>query len=522
MRRASVGLGLVIGALTSVVLTSVLALGHALAGLPFLPFDVFEWLTRILPGRLLTAAIDLIVSVVMALHLPTAAAAKATEEGLAIVTFLMGSAVLGGGVALALRRVAKLVAGVAAGAVWLGVAIASERTLGPISWRGELWLSLVLLAWGLGLAWAIDRTKLEPHPEPGERRARRRFLEALVGVAATSSGALLAVAALFRRSRPAPVVAPSTGPGAADLAADVAMPGRALPVAGTRAEITPNDRFYRIDIDLEPPRIDASTWRLHVDGLVAAPRDFTIDEIRAMPTGSQIITLECISNRVGGDLISTSNWTGVRLRDFLRLLGASDRARAVNIEAADGFHESVPIAEANDERTLLVHAMNGVPLPVAHGFPLRVYIPNHYGMKQPKWITKMHVSDREKPGYWVERGWSERAIVQTTSVIDTVAAPAVVGDNKVVPVGGIAYSGARGISRVEVQVDEGPWESATLLTPALSPLSWVLWRYDWPYEPGGHTFRVRAYDGTGTLQPTRVRPPHPDGATGIDTFTASA
>jgi hypothetical protein len=170
---------------------------------------------------------------------------------------------------------------------------------------------------------------------------------------------------------------------------------------------------------------------------------------------------------------------------------------------------------------MLVHAMNGVPLPREHGFPLRIYIPNHYGMKQPKWITKLTVSDRERPGYWVERGWSERAIVQTTSVIDAVAPPTVVNGAKVVPVGGIAFAGARGIGRVEVQVDEGPWVAAELIAPPVSALTWVLWRYEWPYQPGAHTFRVRAYDGTGALQPTRVRPPHPDGATGIHAVTAT-
>jgi hypothetical protein len=155
---------------------------------------------------------------------------------------------------------------------------------------------------------------------------------------------------------------------------------------------------------------------------------------------------------------------------------------------------------------LLVHAMNGVPLPAEHGFPLRIYIPGRDGMKQPKWITRMRAIDGEPRGYWPERGWSQEAIVKTTSVIDTVDKSSV---------GGIAYAGERGVSKVEVQVDDGPWTQATILAPPLGPLTWILWRYDWPSRPGDHTFRVRAYDGMGALQPTIPRRPHPDGASGI-------
>ena len=168
-----------------------------------------------------------------------------------------------------------------------------------------------------------------------------------------------------------------------------------------------------------------------------------------------------------------------------------------------------------DDRTLLVYEMNGEPLPVEHGFPLRIYIPDHYGMKQPKWIIRMEAIDHKGKGYWVDRGWNERAIVKTTSVVDSIAAGDVVPQSRIVPVGGIAYAGARGISKVEVQVDNGLWEAAELRNPALSPLTWVQWRFQWQAEEGRHTFRVRAYDGTGTLQEIGPNSPHPDGATGI-------
>jgi hypothetical protein len=228
-----------------------------------------------------------------------------------------------------------------------------------------------------------------------------------------------------------------------------------------------------------------------------------------------VITLECISNRLGGDLISTSLWTGVRLSEVLRRARVRAGATAVDIEATDGFYESVRMDDVNDERTLLVYAMNGEPLPPAHGFPLRIYVPNRHGMKLPKWIERLRVSDRPGRGYWVDRGWSQEAIPHTTSVIDTVGMSMMVGEAAILPVGGIAYAGARGISRVDVQVDDGPRVAAQLITPALSPLTWVLWRYDWPYVAGKHSFRVRAHDGRGELQPTEERGPHPDGASGI-------
>jgi hypothetical protein len=172
-----------------------------------------------------------------------------------------------------------------------------------------------------------------------------------------------------------------------------------------------------------------------------------------------------------------------------------------------------------DPRTLLVYGMNGETLPVEHGFPLRIYRPNRYGMKQPKWITHIEAIDKEGPGYWVERGWSAEAHPQIVSVIDTVAKDQA-ADGKI-PVGGIAWAGDRGIQKVEVQVDDGVWDAAILRTPPLSPLTWVQWRYDWPTSPGRHTFRVRATDGTGALQIEDVSDVYPNGATGYDEVTVN-
>jgi len=168
-----------------------------------------------------------------------------------------------------------------------------------------------------------------------------------------------------------------------------------------------------------------------------------------------------------------------------------------------------------DERCLLVYEMNGVALPVEHGFPLRVYIPNRYGMKQPKWIENIELVADRMPGYWVDRGWDREAYVNTVSVVDTVMVDPDQGEAGMALCGGIAWASAKGISKVEVQVDSEDWADAELISPPLSPLNWMLWRYAFPYEPGRHTVSVRAYDGSGQLQVTERRPTQPSGATGI-------
>ena len=166
---------------------------------------------------------------------------------------------------------------------------------------------------------------------------------------------------------------------------------------------------------------------------------------------------------------------------------------------------------------MLTYAWDGVPLPVGHGFPLRIYIPDLYGMKQPKWIESIEATDHWEPGYWVVRGWDKVARMKATSVIDTVGMDMNIiyaSRGTPVPIGGIAHAGAGESRRVEVQVDDGPWQQAALRTP-LSHLTWVIWRYDWPFEPGEHTFTVRCYDGNGTPQIVRPSPPEPSGATGL-------
>ena len=176
---------------------------------------------------------------------------------------------------------------------------------------------------------------------------------------------------------------------------------------------------------------------------------------------------------------------------------------------------------------MLAYNWDGRPIPFDHGFPLRIWLPDRYGMKQPKWITGIEVIGEYKPGYWVERNWDEVARMHATAVIDTVAIDAVIedGDRKLIPVGGIAHAGARGISKVEVRIynedkNKGDWHEARLRKP-LSDTTWVVWRYDWPFAEGRHTFEVRCVEADGTPQIEEVNPPRPSGATGIHSKSAT-
>jgi len=295
------------------------------------------------------------------------------------------------------------------------------------------------------------------------------------------------------------------------------------PAAGTRPEYTPLDDHYRIDISTRPPRIGEQEWALLINGLVEERTVMTLADLRSYEAVDQFVTLSCISNRLAGDLISTTRWTGVPLVRLLDEWNVQPEANYMRITAADGFDEYVSLdLIRNDERIMLAYEWDGKPLKEKHGFPLRIYIPDHYGMKQPKWIIGIEMVADWDEGYWVRRGWSDTAIVRTVSVVDTVATDEVYEEDgqMFVPVGGIAYAGARGISKVEVSVDDGEWVETQLRDP-LSELTWVIWRYDWPFEEGRHTFRVRTYDGTGAMQTLDTNGVRPNGATGIHSLAAS-
>lgn len=548
MRKPTTGTALALGALVGVLLTAPLAaffyLGWKVARLPFVPFDIFEWVSRLLPGAVVTRGIEAMVAAIRVLRLgSTDVAAKYVEQVMAVTGLLLAGAVAGA-VIFALKQQRRrgtrvgIVLGAAAGIFSLLISRDLDASGTPLV--QALWVVILWVIWGETLDrsfrrfYPVSTTALpaaqsqrpepsapEPAPDSVERIDRRRFLIRLGGTAAaiTVSGAVVGMLTGPRQTQPVTL--------SRRWSADHALPNAAAavqPAPGTRPEFTPLQDHYRIDITLLPPVINEEGWRLQVRGLVDRPTDLTLADLRDnFRPMHQFVTLACISNEVGGDLTSTTRWTGVSLRRLLPHLGLRPEATHLKISSADGFFEIVALETINsDERVMLAYAWDGVPLPTKHGFPLRIYIPDRYGMKQPKWITTIEAIDHWEEGYWVLRGWDREARMEATSVIDTVALDhitATAAGRRLVPVGGIAHAGARGISKVEVRVDDGEWREAMLRTP-LSETTWVLWRYDWPFEAGAHRFTVRCTDGNGRPQETEPSPPHPDGATGLHSVRA--
>jgi DMSO/TMAO reductase YedYZ molybdopterin-dependent catalytic subunit len=525
-----------VSSMVTAALVGIFFAGWKIAGLPFVPFDSFDWLTRVLPGRALGFGIGIMVDAIRALHLgPTSETAKTVEHAIAITgLFVMG--IVGGAILFSILRTKRKVHPVFLGLV-LGIVVAvpailistqASETATVDPWLRAVWILVVFAAWGAILGRVGQRmigietanSTVESATEPGvERIDRRHFLVKLGGSAAaiTVVGALVGEFAETRRKESAMMVTSEP----LRWSATHPLPNAAAtvkPALGTRPEFTSVENHYRIDINTIPPKVDEQRWRLKTIGLVEQPLSLTLEQLRGYEPMHQFVTLSCISNPVGGDLIGTTRWTGVSLQRLLPDLRLQPTATHLKIRSADEFFEVVALdAIKADERIMLTYAWDGVPLRREHGFPLRIYIPDVHGMKQPKWIESIEFTDHWEPGFWVVRGWNKVAQMHATSVIDTVAVDMTIigGDNrKLVPIGGIAHAGDRGISKVEVRVDNGPWEQALIRTP-LSQLTWVVWRYDWPFQPGKHTFTVRCYDGNGTLQIAAPSPPEPDGATGL-------
>jgi DMSO/TMAO reductase YedYZ molybdopterin-dependent catalytic subunit len=514
--------GAVVGAMLTASLIAVFYLAWRLAGLPFAPFDVFDWMARVLPGSVITFGIDAIVYVIRALHLgPTSETAKIAEQTMAITGLLVTGAVAGAALFALLRVLRRNHAslfGVAIGAVvgalvaLISHSVSQTATTGPII--SAVWILVAFLIWGAALGWCYRRLSALG-TEDVARIDRRRFLSRLGGATAVITVASAVVGNLVGRRRREVVKGERWSANHALPNADAAV----KPAPGTRPEFTPLERHYRIDINTIPPAIKEDDWRLKISGLVESPLAYTLDDLRGKYEPlHQFVTLACISNPIGGDLIGTTRWTGISLQRLLPDLKLKPEATHLKIRSADGFFEVVPLETVKaDERVMLTYAWDGVPLLTEHGFPLRIYIPNLYGMKQPKWIESIEATDHLEPGYWVERGWDAQARMKATSVIDTVASNMMIVQadaRTLVPIGGIAHAGALGVSKVEVQVDGGEWRPAQLRSP-LSGLTWVIWRYDWPFQEGKHTFTVRCYDGEGAQQIAQETPVRPSGASGL-------
>ncbi len=282
------------------------------------------------------------------------------------------------------------------------------------------------------------------------------------------------------------------------------------------SEITSNDDFYRVSKNLVDPRVNEARWSLSVSGLTERDLLFNYQDILAMESEDFSATLQCISNEVGGELIGNAIWTGFRLNTLIERAGPLPSAKFVAFRAHDNYTESLPLDFALRDEIMLAHSMNGEVLPHAHGFPLRMVTPGKYGIKNPKWLTEIALVENEFFGFWEQRGWSQEARMNTSCRIDSPIRSQIVDSSGPVLIHGIAFSGSRGINRVEVSTDGGQsWNNATLTRP-LSPYSWVLWHYDWDQErtEGRVEIVARATDGEGEVQPVEERPPEPSGATG--------
>ena len=354
---------------------------------------------------------------------------------------------------------------------------------------------------------------------------RRRF----VLTAAAASAAAIIAPALGRRlkqrfsveSARSDVVLATTPQGATATATPVAATsGLEAEVTGLSPLVTPNSDFYRIDTAFLTPQVDPSGWTLKIRGEVDNPFELTFDELVEMATHEAPVTLTCVSNEVGGDLIGNAVWTGVPLVDLLDRAGVRPTGTQVLGRSVDGFTAGFPTDLAYDGREALVAiGMNGEPLPIPHGFPARLVVAGIYGyVSATKWLDAIELTDFDSvDGYWIPRGWSKLGPIKTQSRVDVPRDRATIAAGTV-PVAGVAWAQSRGIDRVEVQIDDGPWMEADL-GDELSINTWRQWLLSWDATPGRHEIRVRATDSTGMVQPMEHQPPRPDGATGYHQIT---
>ncbi|MGK9148250.1 molybdopterin-dependent oxidoreductase [Plantibacter flavus] len=367
---------------------------------------------------------------------------------------------------------------------------------------------------------AIDAAR----PVVGASRAalpRRSFLILLGG---TAAGAL--VIGVGARVASAGAVAVETIRKALKLpAAAVAAPpipaGADLGITGLSPLISPNDSFYRIDTALQVPNIDPSTWSLKIIGMVEQEVKIGFDELLALPLQESRITLTCVSNEVGGTLIGNALWLGYPIRELLKRAKPKPGADMVLSRSIDGFTAGTPLEVLQDEDRdcLLAVGMNGEPLPLQHGFPVRMVVPGLYGyVSATKWVVELDVTRyADASAYWTDRGWSELGPIKTQSRIDVPRNGGRVASGTVA-VAGVAWAQHTGVARVQVRVDDGDWVDATL-APAISEDTWVQWVHEWDAAAGDHTIAVRATDATGKTQGETLVDVVPNGAEGWHTIS---
>lgn len=459
-------------------------------GAPFPPAAIAEFVLRATPGDLATFAIDTL---------------KHWAMRLLTLGVLLGTLFFGAEVFVRTSRAWSA-------AVIVALASAVACALAPMGDKDIIDVALVALVGGGAYGLALGAAEVAFSTERPDLERRRVMLVGLGALAAVSTAGAGLGWLLKRLAGPdtdVDLVAPEVS---ASVPARTAFPD----VPGLTPEITSVSDHYVVDIDIFDPVVEASDWSLEVSGEVERSLELTFSQLQErFDIVEEYSVLCCVSNEVGGNLIGHSRWGGVRLVDVLDEAGVRPSAADVVFRAADGYSDSIPLAIARDPSVLLAVSQNGRPLRQEHGFPCRVRVPQIYGMKNVKWVTEIELVSSDYDGYWQRRGWSDEAVVKTQSRID------VAGDDGEARVGeetwiaGIAWAGARGVSRVEVSTDGGEsWAEAQVKEPIV-PSSWRLWAYRWtPEREGRGTVLCRATDGEGTVQTARVADPHPDGASG--------
>ena len=456
---------------------------------PFAPYSVAERVVRETPGPIVTWGIEQLGGY-----------ALGSTGYIAMAAALIVGMLLGNRPSWLLASLAALLTFVAA-------------LVDPVPpGAGAVVASVAVAAVAAYAAAELVRSTLAPAPgrafDPGRRR-----LVASVGLGVGLF--LLGGTALIRSGRR---TTPSS-PVIADTPPLIPNDGGFARVAGLSPKVTARADHYTIDIALENPTIDADGWRLRITGLVRTPLALSLEDLRAMETTERLHNLSCISNKVGGDLIGNARWTGVSFDELLAQAGVLPEAVSVRARCADGYYEVIALEDIVGRDALIAIAMNGRLLPRDHGFPARMLFPNHYGMRNVKWVSELELIDSYPDGYWAERGWDKDAVVRTQSRVD------VPGNGHSVrspfACAGIAWAGTRGVERVEVSTDGGEsWQTARL-EGTLGPFSWQRWQTTIELPEGDHSITVRAVDGTGAVQDVRTSKPHPSGATGYHRIDVS-
>ena len=497
--------GVLVGAL-SMFFALDLAFLASVAGFAFAPDALGQAFIEVLPGAIVVPLIGLLQ------HW-----AKRLLVGGVIGLFLASGAVTG---ALAVDPKRRDRAVLLSGALpWVAAVV-----LGQLFAPGSVDLSSVLLTSGIGASAYFASLKLlsgvvsyqAPRSTEVRSPSRRRVLYGAAAISALfalgSLGGGAAVRAVGKRAEGIPFIARR-------LRSKVSPPPAVATfesISGLTPRITDNADHYTVDTTLIKPTTDIGTWQLDILGSVEEPFSLTYDQLLDLEAVEQLKTLECISNEVGGDLISTALWTGVPLRDLLTRAKPKAATYDVKLTSIDGYTDSIRIEKAMESDSIVAYLMNGVTIPLDHGYPARLLVPNIYGMKNVKWLRSIECVTFDYLGYWMERGWSDIAVVNTNTRIDTPSR-AVKWAGGAVPIAGVAFAGARGIEKVEISTDGGQTFASAQLEPALGSLTWVRWKLDWtPAGPNRYRIVARSTDQTGALETEIRREPFPNGATGWD------